>query len=106
MDVTAKQVIDALRDEHMNVRSYSGRMMFGARCVGVDISGMGGLLDVAVALVKAGVDLDAIVDLGDSMQWDSMGREYVAYWPHLKLTAEERAALNDEDDEDDEDDEE
>jgi hypothetical protein len=102
MRITAQQVIEALEGE-FDVRSYSGRGMYGAKCVGVDIDRAGQIMEIAAQLISAGIDVDHVIDLGDQMREDNMGRGIIVYWPALELSAEEHAALMvkelDEDDE-------
>lgn len=53
-------------------RGYSGRGMFGKKCLGV-VCG-----DATAAIEEAG-------SLGlRGSRMDNMGRQYIVYWPHLK----------------------
>jgi len=58
-------------------RSYSGRAMYGDRCIGLDITCAGDLFGI-------GMELGRLVegDLPDPIM-DSMGRGFIAYWPTL-----------------------
>jgi hypothetical protein len=53
-------------------REYSGRGMFGAKCLGVVCS------DPTTAIEEA-----ASLNIRGARQ-DNMGRDYIVYWPHLK----------------------
>ena len=100
--VAAETVIEALAGE-FDVRAYSGRGMYGQQCVGVDTEGVGDLMKIAVLLVRHGIDPEDVAGLGDALRTDSMGRGVILYWPSLKMSAEQVAALGDDHDEEDED---
>ncbi len=102
MKVTATQVIDALKDTR-DVRDYSGRGMYGAHCVGVDAERPGDIMGISADLIRAGLTADDLESLGDALCTDGMGRGIIVYWPALKLTAEQVAALGDDDDDEEED---
>lgn len=100
MRITAQQVIDALKND-FEVRSYSGRVMYGANCVGVDTDDRGAQMKIAVALIDAGIDADDVVDLAADVRTDSMGLGQIVYFPNLRLTDEEHQRLLDSEDESD-----
>ena len=100
--VTAAQVIEALTGE-FDVRAYSGRGMYGQQCVGVDTNSYGDLMRIATLLVGAGIDPHDVAGLGDALRTDSMGMGVILYWPSLKMSAEQIAALNDAEDEEEDD---
>lgn len=111
-NVTAKQIITALGEQDaMEVfapRTYSGRGMYGAQCLGIDIDRVGQIMELAAILMDAGLETDALVNLGDTMHTDSMGRGMIIYWPSIKLTDEEKQmlkALEDAEDEDEDEEE-
>lgn len=60
--------------------SYSGRAMYGKRCVAVDMDDTSGMLELGHAIGASGVE----VELGELKQarTDSMGRGIVVYWPY------------------------
>jgi hypothetical protein len=97
-EINAQNFIAAIEgwgdDADIQVRSYSGRAMYGAECVGVDINGFGEVGIIACALFAAGFDEEVVAVFMKNMKWDSMGLGYIVYWPYdLKLSAEESAAL-------------
>lgn len=62
---------------------YSGRGMYGERCLGFTGS-VGDLFQFAVRLAE--LDQDLATDLGDAgMRSDSMGRSEIFYWPSFGL---------------------
>lgn len=85
MEVTAKQVAKAVLNYGLEARSYSGRGMYGAQCLGVDIGSWGEVMHITCALVAANVDVEDIKELGERMLYDNMGRGMIVYWPALKI---------------------
>jgi hypothetical protein len=75
--IDTEQLCDALDEAGYDYRSYSGRGMFGAECVGVDLESDVDLWDLATALARAGLNIPA-------PRTDSMGRDIIAYWPSAK----------------------
>ncbi|WP_336881445.1 hypothetical protein [Rhodococcus globerulus] len=81
------------------VRSYSGRNMFGTKCIAVVgerfVVATEFMFDLSVKLVEqrnsAGVDVDLwdvrdlMVNMAHNMRTDSMGLDTIFYWPHLEL---------------------
>jgi hypothetical protein len=78
--------------EHAGIetRSYSGRAMYGAKCVACDQAELGEILSV---LVRAeGIDEDERDDLAheaEGIRSDSMGLGVVYYWPKVAFVEEE-----------------
>ncbi len=74
--------------------SYSGRFMYGARCVAINVernaSAFSLLAGVALAaeLDNEG-DGDDVVRILDDTRQDSMGLDTVLYWPRLKWDGKE-----------------
>jgi hypothetical protein len=97
-EINAKNFLEALAgwgdDADIKPRSYSGRAMYGANCVGVDINGFGEVGIIACALIDAGFDADDVAVFMKRMKWDNMGLGYIVYWPHaLALSAEQHEEL-------------
>jgi len=63
----------ALKYGGFNVRSYSGRGMYGKSCVAVYVDDATDLLKIGVTIGETYADLRAATD--------SMGRGMVVYWP-------------------------
>ena len=99
MNLTAKIIRDAVSNNDAvltaEVRSYSGRGMYGKECIGVTVEVLGDLVTLGAAIAYeiaiAGdgsetVD-EAIEDLiGDgelAPAVDNMGMSYIAYWPSI-----------------------
>lgn len=69
-------------DIEMNVRSYSGRGMYGKTCIAVVTND---LWDLAIELAQvAERDNLGLLDLPGSPAQDSMGLGRVYYWPQLE----------------------
>ena len=73
----------ALEDAGLCVRSYSGRGMYGSRCLAVD----GTIQEIMRVIVIAAAELAEREEIVEAMEqsWeiDSMGREQVVYWPRI-----------------------
>jgi hypothetical protein len=93
MDAAEFLKVFAKADTEFKVRSYSGRGMYGANCIGIDMDDIGGVMRLAAALIDAGMDVEDVHVLGTLMKTDSMGRGIVVYWPRLKLSDEQHAKL-------------
>lgn len=66
------------------VRDYSGRFMYGAQCVGVQVTNP--LMFAGIVGVFAGRNEN--LDVGNAaltgMCWDEMGKDFIVYWPDLE----------------------
>ena len=58
---------------------YSGRGMYGDKCIGVVLKDEGDLFRFA------GLLDDDFVELLGSPEWDSMGLREIAYWPRCTI---------------------
>ena len=81
MTTNAATLLHALRLTDAAPMSYSGRGMYGSRCLAARVEG---------CLVAFGADLqralNEAVGEGESVppaRTDSLGRDTVVYWPHL-----------------------
>ena len=72
--------------------SYSGRGMYGSRCVGIS-GDVGSCMEVIKQIIKEAhlgmawnddLDFDSVVDLLLDWTEDSLGLGVVYYWPQLK----------------------
>ena len=67
---------ELVEEEGYNLRSYSGRGMYGATCVGVTVGSTANfLMKVAARLGEEGLEA-----LGEACT-DNMGLDYIVYWP-------------------------
>lgn len=84
--ISVDQAIELLEDAGESPRSYSGRGMYGARCVAIepdrgDLMALG--IEVAREAAGRDADLEAVADAFRGARIDSMGRGIVVYWPSL-----------------------
>ena len=74
-----------------NVRSYSGRGMYGKTCLGVEIPNLGDFLsDLVEGLV--GVEEDECLEVAASIRYlatDSMGQGMIVYFPRTPFDSED-----------------
>jgi len=72
------------------VRSYSGRSMYGRKCLGVEFDGNNGLGRILAAIIY-GTNDDNREDLADAVKntcTDSMGLGIIVYFPNVPYTEE------------------
>jgi len=87
--VTAERVRELFEDAQYEAFAYSGRGMYGDRCLAVTTDSPGGaaqaVLDVVQACAENGAaeDVLELVRLLRGSRTDSMGRDTVVYWPGL-----------------------
>lgn len=76
----------------IELRPYSGRGMYGTRCIGLDcdnpVSATIDLVDALINTVDAS-DLDECIDALRGAKTDSMGRGSIVYWPKLEWVESE-----------------
>lgn len=68
-------------DADAKTRSYSGRAMFGARCIAIEIDGINNLAKFFVSL--AANDLTLAAKMASGVRTDSLGLGMIAYWPSI-----------------------
>ncbi len=91
-DEDAKRILELFRevevqnDDHQ-VRSYSGRGMFGRSCVGVDTNDVFGFIADVLEIAQPG-DVYSLSQVLRNSRQDSMGRSSIIYWPDLPYTEE------------------
>jgi hypothetical protein len=98
MIVTQTMMTDWLEDAGYQPHSYSGRAMYGRRCVAVTVAPVRALRVGADLVVAALSDLDPdfnplmlaeeVADLMGGAREDSMGRDVVVYWPDVEWTGD------------------
>lgn len=72
IDTKTADLIDAIADRELFPYSYSGRNMYGASCV--------------ACTVQRGSNMEGLPKSGAHV--DSMGLDYVVYWPDAAWTPE------------------
>lgn len=90
MRITAETLIELIEDTGRAAMSYSGRCMYGARCVAIDVDRNEEPLLVVAEMAKAaaeddddGVTLDAFVYAMQDVRTDALGLGAVVYWPNI-----------------------
>lgn len=81
MSVEPNELIDALYQANCEPRSYSGRAMFGERCVGIALDSDSELWRVAQSLASRDIFIGG-------PRTDSLGMGIIAYWPGVKWPEE------------------
>lgn len=100
-----RKFVEAIREAGFVARSYSGRCMHGAKCVGVEIEEGQSAFDLGVKVAAAyiGGDNDGgaeeIFDLRASE--DSMGRGGIVYFPRVQWSDDLADGADAEEDDDD-----
>lgn len=93
----AETLIDLIERAGEEPQSYSGRGMYGRKCVGVVCKNAFDMLaDISDAAIGVGDDDDghdsvlyAWIRLMRRTQQDSMGRDIIIYWPSVEWPEEE-----------------
>lgn len=81
--MTSNELIDLLESAGREVRSYSGRGMYGRECVGVEVDNVGELFQLGLELAD-GTDEDERFELQNlKVSWDSMGMGTILYFPDV-----------------------
>lgn len=73
--------VNALYDLDFDIRSYSGRGMFGDTCLSIVTD------DTVRTLKEIGDELGDLADLLGAHKIDAMGTDQVVYWPNVSWTA-------------------
>lgn len=75
-------LVDAIYNAGFAVRSYSGRCMYGDKCVAFVVDGnvLGAVANIVVAADDNG---DAVADVFSDACMDSMGRGTIVYFPMI-----------------------
>lgn len=97
-----KESVENMGDEGVSFyNGYSGRGMYGRKCVGItgDMQGCMRVVGETLKYVhevaeEDGMSFDRVVDALMAFMQDSMGRDIIIYWPDIEALAED--AANDE----------
>ena len=79
-----QELYDALATLGYEPRCYSGRSMYGKKCLGVVLESDQELWSLAQALARDDIEIEA-------PKTDSFGRGIVIYWPSIKWEEIEEA---------------
>ncbi len=82
-----EKLIEACERVDLEPYAYSGRAMYGRKCLAVDCRNpIEGALSLARGIADQSEDIDEARDLLDALDdatFDSMGRDYVVYFPNI-----------------------
>jgi hypothetical protein len=99
------QIVEAF-EETGEVRSYSGRGMFGDHCLGVDCDNASSAILSAISgfahNAETGREVEDFIELLSGHRVDSMGQGQILYFPSIEWQEEESEDEDDGDDGDDE----
>ena len=95
MNETARLVLELLENTSFydSIRTYSGRGMNGAMCLGVEIP-RGALFELGYEMARS-VYTDCVfadTSIVPAPHTDSMGMDMIAYWPSAKVQETVEAA--------------
>ncbi len=88
----------AIEDGGFEPRSYSGRAMYGRRCLGVEIDRNQSIGNVVAAILESIADDDCrsneqglreIADGFRDMRWDNMGLDTIYYFPNVPFVSDD-----------------
>ena len=98
----SKAIIEAARNAGLDVRSYSGRGMYGAKCLGIDFDSSYTPVYVVCEIARAFMDNsdmslrdsqsklhEMLYQLGTKARTDSMGMGQIVYWPDIEWQDED-----------------
>lgn len=106
MEIKFEQLIESIEECGYEAQSYSGRGMYGEHCVGIVCSDPENLLVMlTLSLVRGYLldfeddqnkilfdkienHLDDVYEFLRSPRMDSMGKQSIIYWPHIKWEEE------------------
>ena len=82
-----QEMLDALGYE---TRSYSGRVMFGKECLGVETANIQRLFQ---EILRLAINEDAVSYLQDELvyegaRWDNLGKNWIVCWPDVEYEDE------------------
>lgn len=90
MRLTSDQLLNTvIAGAGREARSYGGRAMYGARCIGLDIERGESVFAILAELTQAAIDADIAdewLDVMANTKSDSMGLGSIIYWPRMDWT--------------------
>jgi len=99
----AQRLIELLEDAECEPRSYSGRGMYGRRCVAVvpdSYSSEGHVAALTMLYAADETEQQELVTIWRDVQSDGMGRGIVIYFPNIEWPADAVVSRRQEDDDD------
>jgi hypothetical protein len=102
-NMDAQRLIELLEDAECEPRSYSGRGMYGRRCVAVvpdSYSSEGHVAALTMLYAADETEQQELVTIWRDVQSDGMGRGIVIYFPNIEWPADAVVSRRQEDDDD------
>lgn len=98
--VTSEQLIDAVECAGYDVRSYSGRGMYGSQCVAFTTDDNEAYAAAQiVGSIEDSDEREAMITVFRGVRSDSMGRSTVIYFPRMVWPADRSENIAESDDE-------
>ena len=98
---TFQEIVSEFIEED-DMRSYSGRGMFGRSCLGIDVESVLSFYCEIIRQEMSEDEREMVADIVESSKTDNMGKDYIIYFPNVSYDNTTR----DHEDEQDHDDEE
>jgi hypothetical protein len=84
MTMEADKVQEALEDAGYHCEEYSGRGMYGQKCVGCIVDDYQTIAQLFVDVAQ-GDHSDLAQGMAHGVRFDNMGTRLIAYWPRAKI---------------------
>jgi hypothetical protein len=84
--INKQRVLEILADTGIDYHSYSGRGMFGDRCLAITCENPFVAIGDIVKAVESVDDIQLIGFLISGAKTDSLGREYILYFPDVEYS--------------------
>jgi len=94
--------LEILADTGIDYHSYSGRGMFGDRCLAITCGNPFAAIGEIVKFVESVDDIQLIGSLISGAKTDSLGREYVLYFPDVEYSDTSKDENKDEEEDEEE----
>jgi hypothetical protein len=71
------------------MHSYSGRFMYGRRCLGVEVTNPVRFALLVGTFSAQAPDPEVPIAAANGVHWDQMGKDFIVYWPDLEYVTED-----------------
>jgi hypothetical protein len=89
---------ELLEDGGLRTRDYSGRYMYGKKCLGVEVDDLGGFISAVFQVAaEADCDFSEIAESFQDMRTDSMGSGVIIYFPKIEFITDDDPEDRDDD---------
>lgn len=80
------KIQEILENSGFDVRSYSGRAMYGKSCLGVEVDNLGEFISILLESVQGEEDTRDLQEAFLNLKQDQMGHGIVLYFPDVEFT--------------------